>query len=184
MNIAVYLGSRPGDSPKYSEMTRALGKWIGKNGFTLVYGGSAQGLMGALADSTLASGGEVIGILPNVKEIMDVKQPGLTKYIYTASVAERRSRMIELADAFVTLPGGLGTLDEISEVLSLMSLDLLWQPVVFLGANGYYEPLRKLFRHIIDTGFSDRAYYKHVLFTEDIDSMAAHILSNAGRSIS
>ena len=124
MKIAVYLGSRNGARPEYVQAARSLGAWIGDKGHTLVYGGSRGGLMGELASAVLNHGGKVTGVLPDVDEIMNLKQKGLTEYIYTKDVAERRSKMIELADAFAVLPGGLGTLDEITEVLSLSENDV------------------------------------------------------------
>lgn len=175
MNVAVYLGSRPGDSPAYAKNAEALGRWLGKSGLTLVYGGSKGGLMGVLASAALSEGGRVIGVLPDVDLIMQLKQPGLSQYVYTEDVAERRSRMIELADAFVVLPGGLGTIDEITEVLSLASLDLIRQPIVFFGAEGYFEPFRALFKHMIQKGFSEEAYFKNVCFTESLDELAAFL---------
>ena len=175
MNIAVYLGSHAGDSPAYTNNARALGMWIGSSGHTLVYGGTTAGLMGVLADSALEAGGKVIGVLPNVPLIMDQKHPGLSEYICSDDVADRRSRMIELADAFVALPGGLGTLDEITEVLSLVSLDLVRQPIVFFGAESYFEPFKVLFEHMIAKGFSSRGYFRNVCFTEDIGKLAAFL---------
>ena len=175
MNIAVYLGSRPGDSPAYVQNAANLGRWIALNGFTLVYGGTTAGSMGALAGAALAAGGKVIGVLPEVDFLTQQAQPHLTQTILTPDVASRRSRMIELADAFVALPGGLGTLDEISEVLSLQSLDLIKQPVAFLGTQGYFEPFKALFEHMIKRGFCDRAYLKNVLFTEDMAEMGVFL---------
>lgn len=175
MNVTVYLGSRPGDSPAYTRNAETLGNWIGSSGHTLIYGGSDGGLMGVLASAALNAHGKVIGVLPQVEAIMQREQAGLSQIIYTEDVAARRSRMIELADAFVVLPGGLGTLDEISEVLSLASLDLIWQPIVFFGAEGYFEPFRALFRHMIEKDFSSESYFKNVLFTEELDELAAYL---------
>lgn len=175
MNVAVYLGSRPGDSPAYARNAEALGSWLGKSGLTLVYGGSKGGLMGVLASATLSEGGRVIGVLPDVEAILRQKQAGLSQYIYTKDVAERRSRMIALADAFVVLPGGLGTVDEITEVLSLASLDLIPQPIVFYGAEGYFEPFKALFEHMIAKGFSSKEYFKNVCFTENLEELAAFL---------
>ena len=175
MNIAVYLGSRNGNSDEYVAFAERTGKWIGANGHTLIYGGSRGGLMGILAESALKENGSVIGVLPAVDEIMTLKQPGLTQYLYTADVAERRSKMISLANAFIVLPGGLGTLDEISEVLSLKSLDLIRQPIIFFGPKAFFDPLRHLFRHLVNTGFSDEKYFENLLFTDDADEMARFI---------
>ena len=168
MNIAVYLGSSGGNAPEYAALARDFGAWIGKAGHSLIYGGTATGLMGELASSALENGAKVTGVLPDVPVIMARRHPGLTECICTASVAERRSRMIELADGFVALPGGLGTVDEISEVMSLASLKILAQPIVLLGANGYYEPVKAWLKHMIDAGFSRPEYYFNTLITESI----------------
>ena len=175
MKIAVYLGSRNGARPEYVQAARSLGAWIGDKGHTLVYGGSRGGLMGELASAVLNHGGKVTGVLPDVDEIMNLRQKGLTEYIYTKDVAERRSKMIELADAFAVLPGGLGTLDEITEVLSLKSLNLIPQPIVFFDAADYFAPLRALFRHMIGEGFSEEAYFENVLFTDDTTQLDAFL---------
>ncbi len=169
MNIAVYCGSRPGNGDAYLQKARELGAWIGQAGHALIYGGTHVGLMGALADSALSNGAHVTGVIPDVAAIRAVRHPELSEYIDTSSVAERRTRMIELADAFVVLPGGLGTLDEITEVLSLISLDLLRGKTVFFGAQGYYRPLEGMFDSILRAGFGNAEYFRDVLFTEDIE---------------
>ncbi len=175
MNIAVYLGSRPGNSPAYTKNAQVLGSWIGKNGYTLVYGGSNGGLMGVLASAALQEKGSVIGVLPKVDAILKRTQAGLSEYIYTEDVAARRSRMIGLADAFIVLPGGLGTIDEITEVLSLASLGLARQPIIFFGADGYFEPFKALFQHMIDQGFSSETYFTNVCFTESLEELSAFL---------
>ncbi|MBP3280001.1 MAG: TIGR00730 family Rossman fold protein, partial [Butyrivibrio sp.] len=146
MNIAVYCGSSSGNNSKFMESAKYLGRWIGESGNTLVYGGACKGLMGALADAVLESGGKVIGVLPDVPRIQARKHTGLTECINTSSMAERKAKMIELADAFVALPGGIGTLDEITDVLSLSSLDVVKGPIVLFNTDGYYEPFRKVVR--------------------------------------
>ena len=105
MNIAVYCGSASGNRPSFTEGAKALGSWIAQNGHTLVYGGSRTGLMGATADAVLAGGGKVIGVIPDVKLIQERRHPGLTECIETKDMAERKQKMIELADAYVALPG-------------------------------------------------------------------------------
>ena len=175
MNITVYLGSSSGDSQAYADNAEALGKWIGSSGHTLVYGGSNGGLMGTLATAALKAHASVIGVLPRVDAIMEREQAGLSQYIYTETVAERRSRMIAMADSFIVLPGGLGTIDEITEVLSLKSLSLIPQPIAFFGAEGYFEPFKALFRHMIDKGFSRRAYFENICFTESLDELTGFL---------
>ncbi len=171
MNIAVYCGSRPGNGGEYLEKARELGRWIGLSGHSMVYGGSHCGLMGEAADAALANGAHVSGVIPRVEPILQLRHPGLSEYIYTDTIAQRRTRMIELADAFAVLPGGLGTLDEISEVLSLASLELVTGKAVFFGAQDYYKPLELMFERILSAGFGEKDYFRNVLFTEDIGEL-------------
>lgn len=175
MNIAVYCASREGNSPEYLRAAREVGAWIGKSAHALVYGGSQGGLMGAVADAALENGARVTGVIPDIEVIKRRRHPHLTQYVYTDTMAQRRTRMIELADAFVALPGGLGTLDEVSEVLSLASLELVKGKMVLFGALGYYEPLKELFKGIVREGFGEAAYFEKLLFTESIGELAAFL---------
>lgn len=168
MNIAVYCGSSDGNRKNYLGDAAALGKWIGGHGHTLVYGGSQGGLMGAAADAVLASGGKVIGVQPNVPLIKARRHPGVTEYIETETMAERKSVMIARADAFVALPGGLGTLDEITEILSLQSLKIVDAPIVFVNTEGYYEPVKAMIDTILQSEFGRKEYFEKVLFSDDI----------------
>ena len=175
MNITVYCGSSSGNDVKYEESARALGKWIGKNGHTLVYGGASKGLMGTLSKAVLEEGGKVIGVLPDVPRIQARRQEGLTEYIETKTMAERKAKMIELADAFVALPGGIGTLDEITDVMSLSSLDITPAPIVLFDTDGYYSPLKAVIRNIIDSGFGRTEFFEKVLFSGDMDEISEFI---------
>lgn len=175
MNIVVYCGSSNGTGDKYLESARILGKWIGESGNTLVYGGASKGLMGAVADATLEAGGKVIGVLPDVPQIQERRHQGLTEYIDTASMAERKAKMIELSDAFVALPGGIGTLDELTDVMSLSSLDITTCPIVLFDTDGYYKPFKAVIRNIVESGFGHDEYFSRMLFSEDIKEIAKFI---------
>ncbi|MCR5558242.1 MAG: TIGR00730 family Rossman fold protein [Butyrivibrio sp.] len=176
MNIAVYCGSSSGNDEKYTESAKELGKWIGESGNTLVYGGANKGLMGAVADAVLENGGKVIGVLPDVPMIQERKHTGLTELINTGSMSERKAKMIELADAFIALPGGIGTLDEITEVLSLSSLDVVTGPIVLFNKDGYYEPFRALIRKVIESGFGRQEYFRRMLISEDMDEIVNFLI--------
>ena len=175
MNITVYCGSSSGNDLRYEESARKLGKWIGENGHTLVYGGAGKGLMGVISRQVLEYGGKVIGVLPDVPMIQARRQEGLTEYIETKTMAERKVRMIELADAFVALPGGIGTLDEITEVMSLSSLYITSAPIVLFDTDGYYRPLREVIRNIIESGFGRTELFEKILFSEDINEISEFI---------
>ena len=154
MNITVYLGANGGSNPLFADAARELGSWIGGSGNTLVYGGSKSGLMGELTTSALDAGAEVIGVEPRFFIDADAQLPGLTQLIVTRNMAERKQKMIELGEAFVAFPGGTGTLEETAEVMSLVSLGKLSAPCVLYNLGGYYDNLRALLAHMVDTGFS------------------------------
>lgn len=171
MNITVYLASRMGADPDFEKRTRELGKWIGENGHTLVYGGSDGGLMGVLADAALAGGGRIIGVEPDVQLILDRQHKGLSEVIKTDSMAERKTVMIEKGDMFIALPGGLGTLDEITEVLDLKSLDLVKGPVVFFNVNGCYTALKQVFDSMLKNGLAEASYFADVHFADTVEDI-------------
>ena len=171
MKIAVYCGSTPGNDPLYTEMAHELGRWMGQNGHELVYGGSSTGLMGATADGVLAEGGRVTGVIPNVALIMGRRHPGLTQVIQTETMAERKTVMLEMADAYIALPGGIGTLDEITEIMSLHSLGIVRGPVILYNMNGYYESMRAVLDNILTHGFGKADYFRDVVFAEDLSQI-------------
>ena len=171
MNIAVYCGSTPGNKEIFREDIRKLGNWIGSHGHTLVYGGSNTGIMGAIADSVLESGGKVIGVIPDVPVIKARRHPDLTECIETDTMAERKTKMIELADAFIALPGGIGTYDEITEILSLSSLDIIKGPVIFYNTEGYYDLMKALLDNIVANGFGKEEYFSKALFSNNLEEI-------------
>ena len=175
MNITVYCGSSSEIEEKYLQDTVRLGNWIGKAGHTLVYGGSNTGLMGTIADSVLEAGGKVIGIQPDVPLIRKRKHTGLTEYILTETMAERKTRMIELADAFIALPGGIGTLDEISEVMALATLGIVPGKIIFYNTDGYYDLLKTFFKKMAAEKFAGKWQFENVLFTNDLEKIGEYL---------
>ena len=153
MNIAVYLGSSFGNDPAYKEAAEEVGRWIAKNGHTLIYGGSGVGLMGVLADAALSEGGEVVGVEPQFFLDAGLVHDGITQTIATETMAERKVIMMDLADAYIALPGGSGTLDEISEVIVLAALGKHGKPCILYNKAGFYEPLMALYCKMRDAGF-------------------------------
>ena len=154
MNITVYLGASVGNDPAFLPAVQELGDWIGANGHALVYGGSKSGLMGALADSVLEAGGHVTGVEPSFFIEAEFQHDGIDDLIVTSDMAERKAKMIELGDAFIAFPGGTGTLEEIAEVMSQVSLKQLKAPCILYNLNGYYDHLKALLEHMIEKGLS------------------------------
>ena len=175
MNIVVYCGSSSGNNPHFSEAAKALGRWIGENGHTLVYGGAGKGLMGDVSTSALEARAKVIGVLPDVPRIQARRQQGLTEYIETKTMAERKSTMIEMGDAFVALPGGIGTIDEITEVMALSSLDITPCPIVMYDTDGYYQPFKAVIENILDNGLGRRELFSNLLISSDMTEIAAFL---------
>ena len=136
MNITVYLGANEGREPALKTAVCELGTWIGEHGHTLVYGGSRVGLMGAVAASTLVAGGKVIGVEPRFFIEQELQLDGLTELIVTEDMTDRKTKMIELGDAFIAFPGGTGTLEEIAEVMSKLALNHLDAPCIFYNRDG------------------------------------------------
>lgn len=171
MNITVYLGANEGNDPRLRKSVEELGTWIGSSGNALVYGGSKSGLMGAIADSVLQAGGKVTGIEPQFFIENELQHDGLTRLIVTKDMAERKAKMIELGDAFIAFPGGTGTLEEIAEVMSKVSLKHLDGPCILYNLNGYYDDLKALLLKMIDKGLSSKERQEGIYFAEDLDEI-------------
>ena len=171
MNITVYLGANAGNDLTLTEAVRELGTWIGESGNRLVYGGSKSGLMGVLAKSVVSSGGEVIGVEPVFFVERDLQYEGLTQLIITRDMSERKTKMAELGDAFIALPGGTGTLEEISEIMSKISLDHLDAPCIIFNHNGYYDGLKQLLDKMIEQGLSTKERQSKIHFAESVDDI-------------
>ena len=172
MHITVYLGACLGSDPALLTATRELGGWIGQNGHTLVYGGSKSGLRGQLAHSALAAGGQVIGVEPQFLMDQECQYDGLTQLIVTPTMAERKAQMLALGDAFIALPGGTGTLEEITETISLVSLGRLTAPCILYNLNGYYNALRAQLAHMVQMGLSTPERQRQVYFAENLEQIA------------
>ena len=171
MNITVYLGASEGNDPCLRKSVEELGTWIGSSGNALVYGGSKSGLMGAIADSVLKAGGEVTGVEPQFFIESEIQHDGLTRLIVTKDMSERKNKMIELSDAFIAFPGGTGTLEEITEVMSKVSLRHLNAPCILYNLNGYYDGLKALLAHMIEKDLSSRERQDGIYFAENLDDI-------------
>ena len=171
MNITVYLGALEGNDPALKEAVRELGTWIGESGSTLVYGGSKTGLMGELADSVLNAGGEVTGVEAQIFMDGNFQHTGLTRLIVKKEMSARRAEMIELGDAFIAFPGGTGTLEEITEIMSQVSLKQLDAPCILYNLNGYYDDLKNLLNHMSEMGLSSPERQEGIFFAENLEQI-------------
>ena len=171
MNITVYLGANEGNDYRLGEAVRELGDWIGTSGHVLVYGGSKSGLMGERAESVIETGGEAIGVEPQFFIDAAVQYEKLTELIVTKNMEERKTKMIELGDAFIAFPGGTGTLEEIAEVMSKVSLKHLEAPCILYNLNGYYNSLKELLEHMIEKGLSTKERQEGIYFAENLEEI-------------
>ena len=153
MRICVYAGSNPGADPAFAEATADLARLLAERGIGVVYGGAHKGLMGILADTALAAGGEVIGVIPQQLFDREIAHSGLTEQHVVGSMHERKAKMAELSDGFVALPGGAGTLEELIEVYTWSQLGLHEKPLGVLNVNGYYDGLAALLDNAVAQRF-------------------------------
>lgn len=171
MNITVYLGANEGKDATLKMAVRELGTWIGESGNRLIYGGSKSGLMGELAESVLQAGGEVIGVEPKFFIDMEYQYDEITELIVTKDMTERKTKMIELGDVFIAFPGGTGTLEEIAEVMSKVSLKHLTAPCILYNLNDYYDGLQTLLRHMTEMGLSSPERQEGIYFAKDLSEI-------------
>ena len=182
MNITVYCGAFSGANPEYARRAEELGAWIADNGHTLVYGAGDRGMMGAVSDGVIKKGGTAIGVTPNFFVLAEVTREDLDELIVPETMSERREKMMELGDAFIALPGGTGTLDEISEVAAMKRLGKLGEidkPIMLYNIDGFYDGLLSFFDRVLDDEFfraEDRANLIEVKNIEDI----ARVIEGAG----
>ncbi len=153
MSVCVFCGSAPGARPSYSAAARDLGGALGRAGMTLVYGGGRLGLMGIVADAVLQAGGRVIGVIPRMLIERELAHPNLTRQHVVSTMHERKTLMAELSDAFVGLPGGMGTFDELVEIVTWAQLGLHAKPVVLANIEGYFQPMYAMLDHAVAEGF-------------------------------
>lgn len=158
LSVCVYCGSQPGDAPVYAQAARDLGRLIGERGWRLVYGGGKVGLMGVVADATLAAGGEVHGVIPESLMRREVGHRGLTSLKVVSTMHERKQAMAEQADLFIALPGGIGTFEELFEVWTWRQLGYHDKPLGLLNVASYYDALLAFLQHTVTRGFLREAH--------------------------
>ncbi len=173
MRICVFCGSATGFDPVYAEAARELGSLMAARNITLIYGGGNVGLMGIVADAVLTSTGKVIGVIPGFLAAREVAHAGLTELIITDSMHERKRRMADLADAFIALPGGWGTLDELAEILTWKQLGLVKAPVGLLNTDHFFDPLLMQMEKMVSHGFLGATQFQYL----QVASQPGHLLA-------
>ncbi len=169
--ICVFCGSSPGRHPEYGEAAARFGRTLAREGVGLVYGGASIGLMGAVADAARDAGGEVIGVIPESLVALEVAHTGLDDLRIVGSMHERKALMAELSDAFVALPGGIGTLEEIFEVWTWGQLGSHAKPCAFLNTLQYYDPLLAFLDHVVEEAFLRTVHRGMILVEQDPEAL-------------
>ncbi|AYK06629.1 TIGR00730 family Rossman fold protein [Brevibacillus laterosporus] len=169
--LAVFCGSSNGASSAYREGAVQLGKELAKRGISLVYGGASVGIMGTVADTVLEEGGEVIGVMPKLLIEREISHQHVTKLFIVESMHERKAKMAELADGFIALPGGPGTLEEFFEVFTWAQIGIHQKPLGLLNINHYYDPLLALFDHMVTEQFLQAKYRSMSIVDSDAKAL-------------
>lgn len=175
MNITVYCGSNFGHNPIYRETAEKFGEWIGENGHSLVYGASGNGLMGAISDNVLKHNGKVYGVFAEVLYKREGCREDLTETFIVPSIRERKKKMIELGEVFIAFPGGPGTIEEISEVISLARINVVKEKCIIFNLNGFYDPLKILAQKMLEEGFVKREEVLNVKFIDTFEELTSYI---------
>ena len=168
MNITVFCGASLGNNERYRQKAMELGEWIANNNHTLVYGGGKIGLMGLLADTVLENGGNVIGVMPTFLVEREISHSGLNELVSVDNMSDRKDYMIDKGDAFIALPGGPGTLEEIIQVVSWARIGQNDCPCILVNVNGYYDHLEKMLEHMVKEEFLTSTDKEKTLFSENL----------------
>ncbi|MBV9102783.1 MAG: TIGR00730 family Rossman fold protein [Candidatus Eremiobacteraeota bacterium] len=177
--VCVFCGSSTGTQRVFSDAARELGTRIAQRGWRVVYGGGSIGLMGVLADAALAAGGEVVGVLPGALFTTEVAHPGLTDLRSVGSMHERKALMTELVDAFIALPGGFGTFDELFEATTWAQLRIHRKPIAILDVANYFTPFRDLVARAVADGFIRPEHAALLSYFTDVDALLDHLSAHA-----
>jgi len=178
-SVAVYCGSRAGHDPRFALAAQRLGQAIGRRGFRLVYGGGRAGLMGQVADAALAAGAQVLGVIPHRLMARELGHSGLQELRVVDTMHERKLQMAQAADAFVALPGGLGTLEELFEAWTWRQLGYHERPIGLLDVAGFYAPLRAQVAHMQAGGFVDAIHVDRLQVDDDPERLLARLHEEA-----
>jgi uncharacterized protein (TIGR00730 family) len=164
--ICVFCGSNSGNNPAFKKSAEELGKYIAVSGYELIYGGGKSGLMGVLADSVLNNGGQVTGIIPVFLKKHELAHCGVSRLIVTDSMHSRKRKMYAMSDCFIALPGGIGTMDELCEILTWQQLKIVYKPVAILNTCGYFDGLLGFFKEIAARGFVEQEFLERLIVSK------------------
>ncbi|MFZ9665321.1 MAG: TIGR00730 family Rossman fold protein [Limnohabitans sp.] len=181
-SLCVYCGSRPGADPHYAQAARDVGAWIGRHGGQLVYGGGQNGLMGIVADATTAAGGSVVGIIPKFMVEREWARPSCDELHIVSTMHERKQMMVDRADAFVALPGGIGTFEEFFEAWTWRQLGYHNKPVGLLNLGGYYNDLLKFLQSSVSQGFMQDHHLQLITSDTAVSPLLSTLIESAGFS--
>jgi len=170
-SICVYAGSASGNKIEYTDKAKELGHAIAEKGFSMVYGGGSKGLMGVTADAALSNGAEVTGVITEQLDSIEVGHNGLTKLEIVSSMHERKARMAELSDAIISLPGGVGTWEELFEALAWNQLGFYSKPIILFNVDGYYSSLYQFSKDAIDEGFLPQSTFDELFISENLETI-------------
>ena len=182
-SVCVYCGSKPGTDPAFTQAAIQVGTWIGQHGGQLVYGGGRNGLMGIVADATMAAGGRVIGVIPRALVEKEWAHTGCTELHVVESMHERKQMMAEKADAFVALPGGIGTFEEFYEVWTWRQLGYHNKPIGLLNVNHYYEPMLSFLKSVVQNEFMGEWQMDLIQSHDDLSVLLPSLVQAAGLPI-
>lgn len=183
LSICIYCGSRSGASPVYAQAAQAVGAWIGRQGARLVYGGGHAGLMGTVADATLASGGTVFGVIPRALETRELAHSGITELHVVDTMHQRKALMAQESDVFLALPGGIGTLEELFEVWTWLQLGYHDKPVGLLNVDGYFDDLLRFLDHTASQGFVNAEQRALLQVDDDVERLLTRLAASARTSL-
>lgn len=175
MNIAVFCGAAAGKEDTYAKDAARVGQWIGENGHHLIYGGGKVGLMEIVADAAMNSGGKATGVMPEFLAARELAHPSLTKLYIVDTMHERKKKMIDLSECFIALPGGPGTLEEITEVISWSRIGQHTNPCIFFNSNGYYDLISSFYTQMVKKDFLTREDRNTLLFSNDLEEITRYI---------
>ena len=176
-SVCIFCGARRGNDPELVKQVQQLARDLATRNINLVYGGGAVGLMGVAADAALEAGGTVIGVIPEFLDKHEIVHPHITQTLRVNDLFERKTKMIELSDAFITLPGGMGTFDELLEVLTWQQLGQLDKPLGLFNYEAYFEPFIKLLGNAESAGFYDMDYFQHVVVSDKVSELMNRLLA-------